>query len=62
MNEQILNDTDNIPKVNDNEKVKASRRALKEVQEAMKGEAKRLGLRNINDVVKLIHEVRKELK
>ncbi|MDR2090032.1 MAG: AbrB/MazE/SpoVT family DNA-binding domain-containing protein [Clostridiales Family XIII bacterium] len=35
--------------------------ALKEVQEAFTGEAERLGLRDEQDVVKLIKEIRKEM-
>lgn len=35
--------------------------ALKEVQEAFKGEAERLGLKTEQDVVEIVKEVRKEM-
>lgn len=35
--------------------------ALKEIQDAFKGEAERLGLENEEDVVKLVKEVREEM-
>lgn len=35
--------------------------ALKEVQEAFKGEAERLGLKTEQDVVEMVKEVRKEM-
>jgi len=36
--------------------------ALREIQEAFKGEAERLGLKNEQDVVDLVKEVRKEMR
>ncbi len=35
--------------------------ALREVQDAFKGEAERLGLKNEQDVVNLVKEIRKEM-
>lgn len=35
--------------------------ALREIQDAFKGEAERLGLKNEQDVVNLVKEVRKEM-
>jgi hypothetical protein len=40
---------------------KAATPALKDIQEAFCGEAERLGLRDEQDVVKMVKEVRKEM-
>ena len=40
--------------------LKSAENVINEMREAMKGEAERLGLKNIDDVVKMIKEIRKE--
>lgn len=39
----------------------SSMAALREAQEAFAGEAQRLGLKDENDVVRMIHELREEI-
>ena len=40
--------------------LKSAENVINEMREAMKGEAERLGLESIDDVVKMIKEIRKE--
>ena len=60
-----IKDGDKVVFIEENGKIimeNSSMVALKEVQEAFKGEAKRLGLKTEQDVVDMVKEVRKEMR
>ena len=59
-----IKDGDKVVFVEENGKIimeNAAMLALREVQDAFKGEAERLGLKDEQDVVNLVKEVRKEI-
>lgn len=59
-----IKDGDKVVFIEENGKIiieNSAMLALKEVQEAFKGEAEKLGLKNEQDVVDMIKDVRKEM-
>ncbi len=59
-----IKDGDKVVFIEENGKIvmeNSTMLALREVQETFKGEAERLGLKNEQDVVDLVKEVRKEM-